>query len=117
MSDPNATWLIADVGATSSRCALLDAGRIENVRVFRNNDWAGLADLLSSYLEEAGQAADHAALAVAAPVDGDDIVMCNRNWSFSASSFRSLGLDRVEIINDFHAIAYALPKFDDDGRA
>lgn len=117
MSDPNATWLIADVGATSSRCALLGAGRIENVRVFRNNDWAGLAELLSAYLEEAGHAADHAALAVAAPVDGDDIVMCNRNWSFSASSFRSLGLDRVEIINDFHAIAYALPKFDDDTRA
>jgi len=116
MSDLNATWLIADVGATSCRCALYRGGRIEDIRVFRNNDWPGLAELLASYLDETGRSADHAALAVAAPVDGEDIVMCNRNWSFSASSFRAMGLERVEIINDFHAIAYALPKFDDKTR-
>jgi glucokinase len=116
MSDENATWLIADVGATSSRCAVYGAGRIKGVRVYRNNDWPGLPELLSAYLEGAEARPAGLALAVAAPIDGDEIVMCNRNWTFKTSSFGSLGVTRVEIINDFHAIAYALPRFDAGSR-
>ena len=116
MSDKNATWLIADVGATSSRCALARNGSYGEVSVFRNNESGSLEDLLSGYLAKRAAQPAHCALAVAAPISGDDVSMSNRDWSFSVRSVRALGLNRVRIINDFHAIAYALPQFDDRSR-
>jgi glucokinase len=116
MSDTNATWLIADVGATSSRCAVVTSGRYGDVSIFRNNDMTSLEALLSEYIENSTVQPTHCALAVAAPISGDHVRMSNRDWSFSVQSVRALGLDRVEIINDFHAIAYALPYFDDRTR-
>ena len=50
------------------------------------------------------------AIAVASPIAGDRITLTNRDWSFSASRLkRSLGLDRLEIVNDFAAIALCIP--------
>ncbi len=84
------SWLIADIGATSSRCATLT---------------------------NCEQKPRSLGLAVAAPVYGDDIRMINRDWSFSGTSLSNdLNFARVKIINDFHAIAYALPVLDDDAR-
>ena len=116
MSDSNATWLIADVGATSSRCAIVGDGKFGEVSVYRNNDLASLEDMLSAYLSASDAQPVHCALAVAAPISGDDVTMCNRDWAFSIQSVKALGVNRVEIINDFHAIAYALPHFDDRSR-
>ena len=116
MSDSNTTWLIADVGATSSRCAVVSDGNYGKVSIFRNDDMASLEDMLATYLAESGEKPAHCALAVAAPISGDDVTMCNRDWAFSVQSVQALGVDRVEIINDFHAIAYALPHFDDRTR-
>jgi len=116
MSAPGKNWLVADVGATTSRCAISSAGEISSLRVFNNDDTDSLAELLSRYLEETGATPASCALAVAAPIDGDEVQMINRDWRFSGKSLRALGFDRVEIMNDFHAIAYALPLFDDDSR-
>jgi len=113
------SWLIADIGATSSRCATLaQAAAIpENVRIHRNENYDGLTELLADYLAGCGEKPQSLALAVAAPVHGDDIRMINRDWSFSGTSLsRDLGLARVDIINDFHAIAYALPALNDNAR-
>ena len=113
------SWLIADIGATSSRCATLAPALVspENMRVYRNQKYDGLTELLADFLSECGQKPQSLALAVAAPVHGDDIRMINRDWSFSGTSLSSeLGFERVKIINDFHAIAYALPTLDDNTR-
>jgi len=112
-------WLIADIGATSSRCATLfpTANGPDNIRFYRNDDHVALADLLKHFLSESGENPRSLALAVAAPVHGDDVQMMNRDWSFSGSSLSNeLGIEHVKIINDFHAIAYALPEFNDDTR-
>jgi len=112
-------WLIGDIGATSSRLGLLGpaANAAEHTRVFRNDEYAGLTDLLAEFLAGIDDRPQFLALAVAAPVHGDDIRMCNRDWSFSGASLaRELRFERVKIINDFHAVAYALPAFDDDKR-
>ena len=116
MSDTYATWLIADIGATSSRCAVVNDGKYGKVSMFRNDDVASLEDMLSACLAECSERPAHCALAVAAPISGDNVVMSNRDWAFSVQSVQALGLERVEIINDFHAIAYALPHFDDQTR-
>ena len=113
------SWLIADIGATSSRCATLfptETGP-DNVRIFRNDDHAGLTDLLRHFLSDCGEKPRSLALAVAAPVHGDEVQLMNRDWSFSGSSLSNeLGFRHVTMINDFHAIAYALPTLDDETR-
>ncbi len=113
------SWLIADIGATSSRCATLaQAAAIpKNIRIHSNEKYAGLTELLADFLSGCGEKPQSLALAVAAPVHGDDIRMINRDWSFSGTSLSNdLGFAGVKIINDFHAIAYALPALSDDAR-
>ena len=113
-------WLIADIGATSSRCAILPSavGSPENIRIYRNENFDGLTELLADFLSGRGAGPQSLALAVAAPVHGDDVRMINRDWSFSGASLSSeFGFERVRIINDFHAVAYALPAFADNARS
>jgi len=51
-----------------------------------------------------------AAFAVATAVNGDSIKLTNSSWSFERNQFRrALGLDQLQIFNDFEALAYALP--------
>jgi glucokinase len=112
-------WLIADIGATSSRCATLAPAKNgpENLRVYPNERYDGLVDLLADFLSGCNPRPHSLALAVAAPVHGDEICMINRNWSFSGTSLAGeLGFERVTVINDFHAVAYALPALDDSTR-
>lgn len=113
------SWLIADVGATSSRCATLSPGSAKphGVRVYRNDKFPTLVDLFADYLADCKRRPRLLALAVAAPVHGDDIRMINRDWSFSGKSLSTgLSLEHTTIVNDFHAIAYALPALSDDAR-
>jgi glucokinase len=112
-------WLIADIGASNSRCAILQSTNAEpkDVQVFDNNDFASLFELLAKYIARCTRAPRHCALAVAAPVHGDEVRMINRNWGFSGTARASeLGLRSVRFLNDFHAIAYALPTLDVQSR-
>jgi glucokinase len=111
------SWLIADIGATTSRCAILDHGRIGEVQRFHNDDANGVGEILSRYLSLSNRQPNACALAVAAPVDGEEFRMINRDWRFNRSELAVLGLDRVEVLNDFHAVAYALPVLNDATRA
>ena len=113
------SWLIADVGATSSRCATLvpRSAVPQNIRIYRNENFPALSDLLADFLDHCEEKPQLLAIAVAAPVHGDSVQMINRDWSFSGTSLSSeLDFTRVRIVNDFHAIAYALPTFDDNTR-
>lgn len=90
----------------------------QDVRVFRNKDFPSLGELLSGYAGECDLAPQSLALAVAAPVYDEEIRMTNRDWSFSGTSLtKELEVERAVIINDYHAVACALPAFDDDSRA
>ena len=109
-------WVIADIGATNSRCALLRGGEITGVSTYRNDEQAGVPDLLREYLGTIDAPPRACAIAVAAPVDGDEVTMINRDWRFDRPTIASLGFERVDIINDFHAIAYALPTCGDASR-
>jgi glucokinase len=108
----DALWLIADIGATSARCALYrsDDRRIAELRIFRNDDFADAESLLGGYLAALEEKPAFGALAIAAPVAGDDVCMTNRDWRFNRHELaRELGLDAMQVINDFHAVAFALP--------
>ncbi len=104
--------LLADIGATHARMALQTApGVFRSVRVLRCDDFEGIVPLLQFYLaDHDGGALHHAALAVANPINGDQVRMTNRDWEFSTDAVRrELGLQTLLIVNDFTALAMAIP--------
>ena len=113
--------LIADIGATNSRCALLDdRGTVVSAETFENASFDGLESVLSTYLENrrASDRRQRAALAVAAPVLGDDVRMLNIGWRFSQAKLREeLGFSRLNVVNDFAAVAWSLPSLGPQDRA
>ncbi|MES2902539.1 MAG: glucokinase [Pseudomonadota bacterium] len=108
--------LLADVGGTNARFALETAPRVfEAVAVLPCADYATLGAAIAAYLAMPQAAAHaqqvrHAAIAIANPVDGDVVSMTNHTWSFSIAELReSLDLSTLLVVNDFTALAMALP--------
>jgi glucokinase len=106
--------LLADIGATHARFALeIAPGVLRNVAVLLCDDYPGIVPLLNAYLDQTGAGRiSHAAFALANPISGDFIRMTNRDWQFSTDEVRrTLGLNTLLIVNDFTALAMALPGF------
>jgi glucokinase len=109
--------LLADIGGTNARFALETAPRqFEGIAVYSCADYASLRVAMQTYLASAVAKAvhpgivRHAAIAIANPVDGDAVRMTNHHWSFSIAALRDdLGLERILVVNDFTALAMALP--------
>lgn len=104
--------LVADIGGTNVRFALVGAhGRLHAVRTFAVKDFPSTAAAVRAYLATVDASPRCAAFAVASPVLGDRISLTNHPWSFSRRVLRrALGLEQLAIINDFQAIALALPR-------
>ena len=106
---------MADIGATNTRCALVDdKGNEVAAEVFENADFASVAGIINVYLDHrrASDRPKRAALAVAAPIVGDSVQMINIDWRFSQTELKhELGLQRLIVCNDFAAIAWGLPYF------
>jgi glucokinase len=107
--------LLADIGGTNARFALEVAPlRLEAVEVLPCADYASLTDAVVAYLALAarrhGGSVRHAAIAIANPVDGDLVAMTNHHWRFSIAALRGqLKLATLAVVNDFTALAMALP--------
>lgn len=106
--------LIADIGGTFARFALeLAPGRFEHLSSLRCADHADFHAAVSHYLQSlpAGLQPRHAGVAIANPVEGDRVRMTNYHWQFSIEEMRQrLGLDTLLVVNDFTALAMALPR-------
>jgi glucokinase len=108
--------LIADIGGTNVRFArVADDGAISSVEPMKVADYPTLVDACEAYLAGAGAVPGgprprHGAFAVASPVLGDQVQMTNHRWVFSIEETRrSLGLDTLDVVNDFAAVALGLP--------
>jgi glucokinase len=104
--------LLADIGGTNARFALERApGQIDTIQTLRCADHAEFADAVNTYLQSNGKPSiHHAAIAIANPVQGDQIKMTNHHWAFSIEATRRLlGLDTLLVVNDFTALSMALP--------
>ena len=118
--DPD--WiLVADVGGTNARFALVEAGEgppvLQQPHALPNADFASLQHAAEHYLAIAGARPRRAAIAVASPVGQDEIRLTNRAWSFNRSELRAgLGMDTLELVNDFGAVARAIPALQDRDR-
>jgi glucokinase len=112
----NATYprLVGDIGGTHARFGLVmrPRGLVQDVAVLRCAEHDTVFDAIQAYLRErAGAAPRVAAIGVATAVTGDEVRMTNHPWTFSIEALqRALGLDRLLVINDFSALALALPE-------
>jgi glucokinase len=114
--------LIADIGGTNARFALTDpddaTAQVLHSRSLCNAQFASLQHAAETYLAEVGVRPRRAAIAVASPVGTDEIRLTNREWSFSRRELRAaLGLDHLRVLNDFGAVAWAVPALRAEDRA
>ena len=102
--------VVADIGGTNARFGLVDSeGSVADVEVLPCADFSGLADAFNTYVGRRQQSVARLALAVACPVDSEQISFTNNHWSFLKSSVASdLGLQQVLLVNDFAAQSLAV---------
>ncbi len=106
--------LIADIGGTNARFALLVGDDARDEIVLKCADYPDFASAVRYYLSQVGADKDskrpkEAAVAIAGPITGDHIRMTNHVWEFSAARTRKdLSLSRLIILNDFTALAMAI---------
>ena len=111
--------LIADIGGTNIRLAQADASSDDNyteIETYQCANYASLAEVITLYIDSK-QLADttiDACLAIACPVDTDIISMTNLPWQFSQNALKEqLNLRNLTLINDYTAIAMAIPFLND----
>jgi glucokinase len=104
--------LLGDIGGTHSRFAVAaPGGPPERMAFFSNDDFTGLEAAIAGYLERIDVRPQTAVLAVAGPVEGDEIALTNRAWRFRLHDLAErFGFAHVQALNDFEALAWALPQ-------
>lgn len=115
--------LLADIGGTNARFALHGEGSFACIEVLPCAAYDTLSAAIGAYLALAAQRGfavgelAHAAIAIANPVDGDAVRMTNHHWCFSIEALRAEhGLATLLVVNDFAALAMALPTLRDGQR-
>jgi glucokinase len=105
--------ILADIGGTNIRLATLSQDRrIENRETWLTSIYDGLDEVLAAFRETTGLTAPPDALAVCAagPLVHGHIALTNGTWRLSHDILRrASGAARTVLLNDFAAIACALP--------
>jgi glucokinase len=113
--------LAADVGGTHARIGIVVAnpGDVDSIRVVENRkyvcaDYPGLAAILQDFLRRTGDAAIAEGAIACAGVQMDGMVVnTNLPWRVSVEDIRrDLGLKQLALVNDFEAVAHAIPLID-----
>jgi glucokinase len=106
------SYLLADIGGTHARFALLSGGEIAHADVLQVADYETPEDAIRAYLSAVPEAdrPTGGAFGVAGPVTGDRVVMMNSPWSFSIQAVKqAFGWTVLHVVNDFAANALAVP--------
>jgi glucokinase len=120
-NDDKPLALIGDIGGTNARFALTDpavvAPRLLDQKTLPTAEFASLQQAAGHYLRSVDVAPRRACLAVACPVGGEEIRLTNRTWAFNREELRhTLRLDELLVVNDFGAVARAVPALSENER-
>ena len=112
--------LVADIGGTHARLAtavFAAPGQVvlERIEIRRSTDYPTLDAVIEDYGGSACRLPAGASLAVAGPIRGGTAHVTNVGWDVDAAALaRGLGFARVVLMNDFAALAYAVPSLGRD---
>ena len=115
MTSPNQTKakvLLADIGGTNARFAVLDDGVVGGMTHLLVRDHASFHGALDKYLDgrTAPDGIGAAVIAVAGPVQNGRCVLTNSSWVIDEGELcAAYGLSTARLINDFEAVAWSLP--------
>jgi glucokinase len=115
---PNSHFLVADIGGTNARFALADqANRLHALQVLPCAAYASMDSAIRHYLSQVGAPLiQDAVIAIATPIQGDQVKMTNHHWEFSIEATRQLlGFRTLLVVNDFAALAMSLPFLGKEG--
>jgi glucokinase len=105
--------LLGDIGGTNARFAwqASEGAPLQDIVALATADHPSVGAAITHYLAVTGRSAPPwCAIGIANPITGDRVQMTNSHWSFSISALRDeLGFKRLIVINDFTALALALP--------
>lgn len=109
----NSLNLIADVGGTNARFALVEKGSLaaRRVDVLRCADFPSPVEAVETYLQQNDSPRiDRAVFALATPITGKVVMMTNSHWQFSVDQLAEVfAIPSVRLVNDFTALALAIP--------
>lgn len=112
--------LIGDIGGTNARFCLLDegSGSLGDVTIVQTADYKTIDDAISdAVLSKAARKPRATILAVAGPINGDEIPLTNCPWVVRPKDLlANLGFEDVMVINDFEAQALAVATLDGDNQ-
>src|SRR6266568_5429787 len=116
MTTPDSA-LLADIGATNARFALLVGTEIKMSATHPLADYASPVEAARSFL--AGPARGHlpsrALIAAAGPVVNGRIALTNAAWTVDPDRIgRGLNMSDVRVLNDFEALCWSLPALRSD---
>ncbi len=107
------TRLLADVGGTNARFAwqATAGAQLTDIAVYPCADHESLQAAIVHYRQVHHKPnPSWCAIGIANPVLADQVQMTNHHWSFSIGSLAAqLGVERLCVLNDFTALALALP--------
>jgi glucokinase len=109
------TSVVADIGGTNARFSRVGPdGKLGPCIKLSTNQFSNPKSALKAFLKaEGGPMPKRLCLAIAGPIQGDQIKTTNASWSFSILRLqKELDLDQLEVINDFEALALSLPFLD-----
>lgn len=113
------TALLADIGATNARFALLSEGGLGAVLTLAVESHETSYDAIAEALQRLGSAEvpQSAALAFAGPVGEEHATMTNAGWDTTADELRRrFGFSRIRLLNDYAALALSLDRLGDGDR-
>lgn len=121
MQNTDSLAIIADIGGTNARFALVDISAdtpsIMHRQTLPTAEFASLQHAVEHYLSTQNAAPRFASFAVACPVSGDEVRLTNRAWAFSQQELKlALGFESLLVINDFGATALATLAMKDEDR-
>lgn len=104
--------LVADVGGTHARFAIIDIDElaIAHFVSFRCEMFGSIQAAIRAYMNSIPHRPSMAGIAIAGPTAGETLHLTNRGWSFTREELRkATGADHICVVNDFAALAHSLP--------
>jgi len=107
--------LVGDIGGTNARFGLVDLSgdplAVIDAESFVGREFPQPGDAIRAYLDRRGLSAPlaSAVIAVAGPVQNEEIRFTNSQWTLSGADLRAMGFGQARLINDYAALAMAAP--------